>query len=99
MDYFSLSNVANHIKSWLGQCTLWRITNGRHGSDIYPNVSEISLRPSGQVAGPSWTHNYSKPYQKISMRLVKYIFKFCEDCIIIIIMIVKHRIITNNTLL
>ena len=44
---FSRADFVNHVKSRLRQWDPWRALDGRYGSDIYPCVSKMSLRPSG----------------------------------------------------
>ena len=62
------------------------LMEGRHGSEIYPSVSEIFLRPFGQAAGTSWTHNYSKTISKDIFDICQNTFlNFVEDYAIIII--------------
>ena len=60
---FSRASFANHVNSQLKQQNSWRALHERHGSEIDPGGSEMSLSPLnmlGSMAGTSWTHGCSK---------------------------------------
>ena len=51
---FSGVSFADPVNSRLRQWDLWRVLHGRHGSEIHPSDSEMSLRPSKHVWAYDW---------------------------------------------
>ena len=52
--FFSIANFSDHVNSWLTQWDPWRVLHVKHGSEIHPSGSEMSLRPSEHVWAYGW---------------------------------------------